>query len=96
MVFDALTEENILYQFLSKLISLRNQYLVFRSMDYSIEWIEKDKNSLLIKKTYDNDELSILINNSDEKHSYTLKSINDIIELEPFSFLVLLNGNKIL
>ena len=96
MVFNDLTEENTLYQFLSKLISLRNQYLVFRSMDYSIEWIEKDKNSLLIKKTYDNDELSILINNSDEKHSYTLKSVNDIIELEPFSFLVLLNGNKIL
>ncbi|MBI9011136.1 MAG: alpha-glycosidase [Clostridiales bacterium] len=96
MVFDELTGENVLYKFLKELITFRNKHVVFRSMDYSIEWIDQDKNSLLIKKTEGNDELLILINNSHEKHLYSLNDRDELVEIESFSFLVLLNGNTIL
>jgi len=96
MVFDALTEENGLYQILTELISLRNKYVVFRSMNYNIEWIDQEKNSLLIKKTDGNDELLILINNSNEEHSYSINDKDEMVEIEGFGFRVMLNGNIIL
>ncbi|MBN2796930.1 MAG: alpha-glycosidase [Clostridia bacterium] len=94
MIFNENTEKHPLYVFLKELIDYRKKHEVFRTEAYRIEEIFQEKNSIFIVKTFGEENLYVLINNSHEKHDYQV--LGKEIQLDEFSYYVRLNNREIL